>query len=231
MEALRLFADVFTSPGRGLPAAAARRSFVPALLAATLASLIFAAVLVPRIDFERLVTDRMGGSELTPHQLSEAVATARKLGAVSAYGGAVVGAAGSALVVAFALWLGFRVAGARPGFVPSLAVSAFALLPKSVEALATIPAVLQRATVDPQGLGRLQPWTALHWVGEGVRGPAAAVAASANLFSLWTAALLGLGMAAVAGVGRARAFAVVGVLWALAIAAGMAAAGAAAGPG
>lgn len=231
MGILRLFADVFASPARGLAAAADRKSFVPPILAATLVSLFFASSFVPRVDWERVARDQLeqspAAAQLTPHQMEEAVTTARKLGAVTSYGGAVVGSAAFAVLAAFFLWMGLRVAGAKPGFLPSLAVASWGLLPSAVGRLFTVPALLSRPTVDPRAVGALVPWGAAYWLPAGAKGAALALATSVNLFTLWSAVLLAIGMSIVAQVSRARAGAVVAVLWALLTAAGMAAAAAA----
>lgn len=230
MGILRLFADVLASPARGLAAAAAKKSILPPIVVATAASLLFAAVLVPRVDWERMAQEQLdrvpATVQLTPHELEEKVATVRKLGAVSAYGGAAVGSAALAVVAAVFLWTGLRVAGARPGFLPTLSVGAWGLLPGALARLLLIPAVLAHPAVDPRTVGALAPWSAAWFLPAGTKPQLLALAASVNLFSLWIAVLLAVGMAHVAQVSRARAGTVVGVLWALATAVQMLAAGA-----
>jgi hypothetical protein len=165
-------------------------------------------------------------AQMTPHETEEKVATVRKLGAVSSYGGAAVGSAAMALITAFFLWMGLRVAGARPAFLPSLAVTSWALLPGVLARLLLLPALLARQSIDPQAIGAMAPWSAAWFLPHGARPALLALASSVNLFALWMAVLLAIGMAIVAQVSRARAGVVVGVLWALATAAGMLAAGA-----
>lgn len=232
MPVARILADLFVSPARALSAAAGRRSFLPPILIATAASLAFAAVLVPRVDWERMARiqlDRLpDAAQLTPHEAEEKVATVRKLGAVSGYGGAAVGSAAAALLTALGLWAGLRVAGARPEFAPSLAVASWGLLPGAAGRLLLVPAVLARPAVDPRAVGALAPWSAAWFLPAGASPPLVALASSASLFALWIAVLLAVGMAQVAQVSRARAGAVVAVLWALATGAQMLAAGAAA---
>lgn len=230
MPTLRTLLGVFASPGRALPLAAAERRVVAPLLLAALASLAFSAAYVPRVDWERAAEQRLSGGEggqMTPHEREEKVAQARKLGAVTSFGGAALGPALSAVAVALFLWLGFRVAGTSPGFLPALAVAAWGLLPVALGRLLSIPAVARAEGLLPDGVVRLLPWNGAYWLPPGARPPLQAAAASLDLFGLWSALLLVLGMAAVAGASRRRAAAVVVVLWLAVVAAGMAAANAA----
>lgn len=230
MSTSRILADVFVAPARGLAAAAEKKSILPPILLATVVSLVFAAVLVPRVDWEKMARaqlDRAGASaQLTPHEVEEKVATVRKLGAVSTYGGAAVGTAAMAVITAFFLWMGLRLAGARPVFLPTLAVASWGLLPGALARLLLVPAVLAHPAVDPREVGAMAPWSAAWFLPEGTKAQLLALASSVNLFSLWIAVLLAIGMAHVAQVSRARAGTVVGVLWALATALQMLAAGA-----
>jgi hypothetical protein len=230
MGTLRLLADVFASPARGLAAAAERRSIVPPILLATLASLLVSAVLLPRMDWEAVARKSMdknpAAAQLSQHEQEEGVATIRKIGTVTSYAGAVVSPALVAVVGAFFLWVGLRTAGARPPFVPSLAVTAWSFLPGAAGRLLLIPAYLGHPSIDPQAVGAIPAWSAAHWLPDGVGAAGLALASSLNLFTLWSAVLLAIGLAPVAQVSRARAGAVVGILWALTTAAGMAAASA-----
>lgn len=230
MSTSRILADVFVAPARGLAAAAEKKSILPPILIATAVSLLFAAVLVPRVDWEKMARaqlDRVEATaQLTPHEVEEKVATVRKLGAVSTYGGAAVGSAAMAVIAAFFLWMGLRLAGARPVFLPTLAVASWGLLPGALARLLLLPAVLAHPAVDPRELGAMAPWSAAWFLPEGTKAQLLALASSVNLFSLWIAVLLAIGMAHVAQVSRARAGTVVGILWALATALQMLAAGA-----
>ncbi|HEY7726689.1 MAG TPA: YIP1 family protein [Anaeromyxobacteraceae bacterium] len=227
---LRTFADVFTAPPRGLAAAADRRSVAAPLLAATAAALVFAGALVPRLDPGRAALEQLERSgkvaELTPAQLADALASARKMGAVMGWAGAALGPAAVALATALFLWVGLRVAGARPAFAPALSVAAWSGLPVALGRLLGVPGALRAEAVAPGDVARLLPWNLAHWIPETTRGPAAALAASVDLFGLWGLALLVVGAAQVAAVTRPRAAAVVLSLWAAGAALGMAAAAA-----
>jgi hypothetical protein len=204
-----------TAPTRGLAEAAARRRLLTALLAATLASLLVALVTVPRIDFAKSVA-LAGGPEaaaMTPHQLEEAELQAAKVGAVGGYAGAGFGPVFAILGTGLACWLAFKVAGTRPGFKASMAVSAHALLPLFLAQLLTVPAVLAKAPLAATELPGLLPSSLAALLPAGSSPLALAAASSLDLFVVWAVVLLVLGMAQAAGSSRRRAAVVVAVLW------------------
>jgi hypothetical protein len=234
MRIVRAILQLFSSPVPALSDAAQRKSVLPPVIVATAASLLLALALVPRIDFEGAALDRLesgpNAAEVTPHQREEQLVSARKLGAISGYTGAALGTAASVLGVALALWLAFRVVGARPDFLPTLAVTAWSFLPKALEALLLLPAALRARTLAVGAVAGLAPWSGAWFAPPGVRPSLAALLGSLNLFTLWSAVLLAVGMALVSQVSRRRAGAVVGALWAFLAAAGMAAANSASPP-
>jgi hypothetical protein len=201
------------APGRGLAAAASRRRLLTALLAATLASLLVALVVVPRVDFSGNAARDPEAAAMTPHQLEEAEAQAAKLGAIAGYAGAGFGPAIAMLGTGLACWLAFRVAGTRPGFKATMAVSAHALLPLFLAKLLSLPAALLQAPFEPDEVSRLLPSSAAALLPHAASPVALAAASSLDLFTLWALALLVLGMARVAGASRLRAGVVVAVLW------------------
>jgi len=202
-----------TAPGRGLAAVAERRRLLVALLAATLASVLVALVVVPRVDFSREAASGPEAAAMTPHQLEEAEVQAAKLGAISGYAGAGLGPAFAILGTGLACWLAFRVAGTRPGFKASMAVSAHALLPLAVAKLLSLPAAVLQAPLQPSQVPGLLPSSLAALLPASASPLAQAAASSLDLFTVWALVLLALGMARVAGSSRLRAGLVVAVLW------------------
>jgi len=233
MATLRTFADVLASPGLALAAVARRRSILPPLVLATAAALLLAAVLVPRVDWEHVAQDQLdrrpNAAQMTPHEREEAVTQIRKMGWVTQVAGAALGPGLAAVLAALALWIGFRVAGARPGFLPTLAVAAWSALPVALGSLLSTPAVARADGLAPSSLSRLLPWNAAYYLSPTVAPPVGMAASHLDLFTLWTLVLLVIGMAGVAGTGRRRAAAVVTLLWLALVAASMAAASASTG--
>jgi len=219
MATSETLAEPIVAPARLLAAAADRRSFLAPLLAATAAALVFAAVVTPRLDFDRpaldaLERDPAAAEQLSPHDRDVALAQARKLGAIRSWSWALFGPSLLAGGAALALVVGFRVADARPALRPTLAVTSWGLLPLWARELLLLPAAsrmhgVSGADVDaalPSSLAALLPLSAPPRL--------AAFAASLDLFSLWAVALVAVGMAHAARTTRARAAAVVLVLWA-----------------
>jgi hypothetical protein len=210
--------DLLLSPGAFMPAVADRRLFWPPLVAAMAASILFAAVAVPRIDFERAALDAMdakeGSAQVTPIERDAALQTARRVGTLAAYAGASLGPWVSALAAAFALWLAFKVVGGRPAFPGTFTVAAWGLAPGAIAALLAMPAVLSRRRIAPAELDRLLPASLGALLPAGATGPLASLLWSIDLFSLWAVALVAAGMASVAGVSVRRAAVTVAVLWA-----------------
>ena len=210
--------ETFVAPDRALARAGDRRRSAAALALATAASLAFAAVAAPRLDVRLAVASRLdrdpGAAELTPHQREEAVVQARKIAVVGTWAGGALAPVSWALAAALLLWMGFRVAGAAPGFRPTLAVAAHALLPVWLADLLALPALLARGTVTPEELGRLVPSSAAALLPARVPPQLAAAASALDVFLLWALALAVAGMARVAGTSRARSAAVVLALFA-----------------
>ena len=209
--------DTLVHPSRAMPAVAESGRFLPALVAATAAAVLFAALAVPRFDFAKAAAEaldrRPDAAQMTPHQREEAVATANKIGAVAGYASAVLLPTLMALGAAVALWLGFKLAGGAPAFRPALAVASFAQLPSAVHQLLLLPAVLRSEAIEPNLVPRLLPSNAAALLPAGATGPAASFLLAIDLFSLWTVALMVLGMASAARVSRGRAVVTTVLLW------------------
>jgi hypothetical protein len=208
---------VLTTPRRGLDLAVTRRRSLVAILIATAASLLFAAIAVPRLDFEKAASKRLEtgpeAAEMTPFQREEAVEQARKVGSIAVYAGSAFSPALSVLVAAFFLWLGFKVAGTSPPFKGTLAVAAHGLLPTLLAPILMLPAIFMKAPIDPEALTRLLPSSLAAFLPEQASPVALAAAASFDLFSFWSLALVAMGMARLSGASPRRATAVTVVLW------------------
>ncbi len=218
MSSLRTAADVFASPSRGMGEAAAARSIVFPLIAATVVSVLVNVIAMPHLDLRKPVIEAMDRkpettAEMTPHQREEAVAQGARLGRLLGYAGGAVAPVAVAVAVAFFLFVAFRVAGARPPFVPVLAVASWAFLPGYVKSILAVPAILRQQALDPRALDRLLPTSPAAFFPDGATGVHVRLLSALDLFVLWSLVLMILGMAQVAGVSRARAAAVVLVLW------------------
>lgn len=208
------------APARGLAEVVQRRRAAVALVVATAAALATAAVVIPRVDFGAEAALRLQGGpggELTPFQLEEAAATATKIGHIVGYAAALLMPSVNAVLAACFLFLGFKVAGGRPGFRGALAVAAHGMLPVWLGGLLTIPAALVHAPIPPRQVPALLP-SSLAALVPSAPPPLAAALAAIELFNLWALWLVASGMARAAGTSRTRALVVTVVLFLAAVA-------------
>jgi hypothetical protein len=203
-------------PGRALSRVPSRRGLLAALAAATLASLLAAAVVIPRVDHARAadlkISMRPAAAEMTPHAREEAIATSVKVARIGAWSKALFVPALRALGIALAAFVAFRVAAGRPTFADSVAVSAVAVLPLALRDVLAIPAALVRGTIPPADAAHLLPSSLAALVPPGAPPALVGAASGIDLFSFWCSALLAVGMAAASRVSLHRATAVVAVL-------------------
>lgn len=208
-------AVIFTSlvePGHGLARAVERNRALTAVLLATLLSLLATGLILPRIDQEAVAAGQLS-PDMTQHEREEATQTAVKLHKVKSWALAAATPLALAFLVAFALWLGFRTAGARTAFKPTFTVAAHALVPQALHSLLIAPAAIAHAPVTPAQLDTLLPSSLAAALPASLPPAALAAASALDLFTLWSVVLLGTGMARASGASRLRAFAVVVILF------------------
>ncbi len=209
----------FRTPVRTLQEAGEKKSVAWPLILCTAASIAFLVALLPRLDVQRTISDQLdlvpATQAMSPHDCEDAIESGVKLTKISTAASAAFGPAVAALATAFCLWLGFMVAGAKPAFLSTLAVTAHALLPLALRQLLALPALFSRSAVRQQDLARLLPSNlAAFWVPAGAPlTPKVSLLTALDLFSLWSIVLLAIGMASVAKVSKARSASVVAVLW------------------
>lgn len=204
------------APVQGFARVAERRRVGFALALATAASLVTAAVVVPRVDHGASAQRSRGpeAEEQTESQRADAIETARKLGLIAGWTGAALLPAALALAAAGALLAGFRVAGTRPGFRPTLAVTAHGMLPVWLGGLLAIPPAIAHAPVRPEDVPRLVPSSLAALLPASAPPPLVAALSSLDLFGLWAVALIAVGMARASGASRTRAAVVTVLLFA-----------------
>ena len=199
-------------PGRGLAQALYRRRTSTAILAATLAALVSTAFVVPSLDMEKAAGGQLR-PDMTPHEREEALATAAKLETVKQWASAVASPAVNAALLAVAFFLAFWLAGARTGFKDTLTVTAHAQLPIWLKALLTAPAAMAHAPVAPDDVGKLLPSSLAAFLPGSLPPAVIAAGGAIDVFTLWSAYLLGAGMAKASGASRRRAFVVTAILF------------------
>ncbi len=220
MSALKTALATLWAPGRALKEAADGRLFFWPLLLATVIGVGYTALFLPRADLVAIAEKQLEqlpaeeADKMTPHERQEKVESVGKLTMISAYVSAALGPAFSALLAAFGLLLGFKVAGGKPAFAASFAVVAHARLTGAVPEILSVPALLQREKMDLEEAFKLLPSNLAAFAPEGTPLPHLALLSSVDLFALWALVLSCIGMAHVAKVSLVRSSVVNVVLWA-----------------
>lgn len=207
-----------TRPGLGLAAVAERPRAAAALLLSTFLALAAAAAVVPRTDYGaggagEAPAEGQAPRDPTEYERDQAALAARKLGALGDWAGAALLPSLLAVGVAAALALGFRVAGARTSFRPALAVAAHGTVPLWIARVLAVPAALAHAPVPRADVPGLLPSSAAALLPAGSPPALLGALGALDLFGLWAAWLLAVGMARATGASRARALAVTLVLY------------------
>jgi len=226
MFATDLFADgsivlrTLIHPSTGLASLPARPRLAMALMVSTAAALLAAALVIPCTDYGRggaappaADASEQPPPEPTEYELEQSATTARKLGELGDWAGAALLPSLFALGAAGALVLGFRVAGARAAFRPALSVTAHAMVPLWLARLLAIPAAFVRAPVPHADVPALFPSSPAALLRPGAPPALAGALGGLDLFALWAAWLVALGMARATGASRARAVATTAVLY------------------
>jgi hypothetical protein len=200
-------------PGLGLARVAERPRAAAALLLSTLLALGAAAAVVPRTDYGAGAdgappADGQAAAEPTEYEREQAALAAHKLGALADWAGAALLPSLLAVGVAAALAVGFRAAGAPTTFRPALAVAAHGTVPLWIARALAVPAALAHAPVPRADVPGLLPSSAAALLPAGAPPALLGALGGLDLFALWAAWLLALGMARATGASRTRALAV-----------------------
>jgi hypothetical protein len=179
-------------------------------------SLSFAAVLLPRVDFDRMIRGQLEKRGPVPEERIERIVDRQKSIAPVLYNAmAVVSPAAISLLVALVFWGAFQAFGWQLTFRQSFGATAHAFLPAALGALLFIPVLARQSSVDPRTMGDLLR-SNLGFLVDRQSSPAVhSILQSFDVFSFWALALLGIGLSAAARVGRGEAYGLVGALWAL----------------
>lgn len=206
------------APGKTFTAIAGRPTWAAALIVLLAISLVVTLVVTPRLDMGKMIREQIesSGRKVPAETLDRQVEMMQKFRWVFAFAGVVIQPI-VYVIVALVFWVVFRLLGSELDFRRSFAVTLHGFLPLAVAGLLSIPVILSRSELDYEQVKAgsflfsnpaafLAPETAKWMV---------ALLASLDLFSLWCAALLGIGYRIVARVSRGAAFGAVGALWAV----------------
>ncbi len=207
----------FFSPGATFRSIAARPGFVAPLILWTVISLALYAAMAPKFDYDRMTRSSLEkkGQTIPEERIQAIVATQKKIAPVI---GMVIFALVptiATLVVALVFWASFKAFGWDLTFRQGVGVTAHAFLPSVVGTLLLVPVVIQRESIDPQGIPDLLR-SNLGFLVDTASSPALhSLLGSIDVFSIWTLILLTIGFAAAGRTSRKAAAGVVFTIWAL----------------
>ncbi len=208
---------VLFSPGKTFESIARRPTWLVPLLVWTLLSLAVTNVLLPKVDYDRLIRGSIEkrGQNVPEERVQTIIESQKRIAPVLYNGIAVVSPVVVALLVAVVLWGAFKAFGWDTSFRQAFGVTTHAFLPGVLASILLIPIIVNRESVDPRSLGDLLR-SNLGFLVERESGKALhALLGSIDLFSLWSLYLFVVGFAAAAKVSRGKSAGIIVTLWAL----------------
>ena len=215
-SALGRVVGVFFSPSRTFASIAARPTWIAPLLLWTAVSLLFTAVLLPKIDYEKAIRQAMEkrGQTVPEERMASIVETQKKVSTVIGW---VIGACAPVLVtllVAVVYWGVFKAFGWEATFRQARGATAHAFLPAVLGSLLAIPLLARLDRVDPAAIGDMLR-SNLGFLVERDSKALHSLLSSIDVFSFWSLLLLTFGFAAAAKVRRGQAAGVIVGIWAI----------------
>lgn len=207
---------VFFSPVRTLESIARRPTWLLPLLLWTFVSMTVTSILIPRIDFDRMMRARLekGGQTVPEERIQTAVAMQKRLAPILYNAIAFVTPTILSLLVAAVFWGSFKSFGWDLAYKQAFGVTTHSFLPGVLGSLIFIPVLLRQQSADPTTLGDLLR-SNLGFLVDRKSAVLHALLQSIDVFSFWTLALLVVGLAAAARVPRKTAAGVVIAVWIL----------------
>lgn len=208
-------AGVFFSPVKTFESITQRPTWLTPLILWTVVSIVVTAIVLPKMDFERMVRQQMekSGQTLSQERLQEIAQQQRKIGGAIAYVFAGATPAILSLLVAVIFWGSFKAFGWDSTFRQAFGVTAHAFLPGILGALLLVPILQAHESVDPQGMGDLLRSNLGFLVDRDESKVLHSLLGSLDIFSFWSLALFAVGFAAAANVSRKQSAAIILTLW------------------
>jgi len=206
----------FFSPGRTFEAIARRPTWFLPVAIWILLSLAISAVLLPRMDFEKMIRDRFekSGQKVSDEQLQSIVARQKQFAPIFSYFFGGVAPLAVTLLVAVVIWGAFKAFGWDLTYPQSLGVTAHGFLPGVLGAALLLPLLARQERMDPAAMGDLLRSNMGFLVGRDQK-VIHSLLSSIDIFSFWSLALFVIGYAAAAKIRKGQAAGVIISLWAL----------------
>ena len=208
-------AGVFASPGPTFESIARRPGWVLPLVISTILSIAATAAILPRIDFESVIREKMAErhTSVPEDRMEQIVATQKKVGPMFGYASALLAPTIFTLVLALILWLAFKAFGWETSFRQAFGVTAHALLPSIFGSMLLIFFATRQDTINPADIRDLTHANAGFLVDRHENPVLHSLAGSVDLISVWMFGLLVIGFGAAANVSRRKAAILIGSLW------------------
>lgn len=212
-------AGVFASPGPTFASIARRPGWVLPLVISTVLSIAATAAIVPRIDFEAAVRERIAArSQSIPEdRVEQIVATQKKFGGFFGYVSALLAPTLITLVLALVFWLAFKAFGWEMAFRQSFGVTAHALLPSIFSSMLLIFFATRLDLINPADMSDLAHSNLGLLVDRHANPVLHSLLGSVDVIAIWVFILLAIGLAAAANVPRKKAAILLGSLWGILI--------------
>ncbi len=215
-SAFSRIAGVFFSPSRTFEAIARRPTWLAPLVLWTAVSLVVSAVLIPRIDYDKVIRQAMEkrGQTVPEERMASIVQSQQRIWNVVGWISAGVVPALTSLFVAVVIWGSFKAFGWDATYRQALGVTTHSFLPGVLGAILLIPLVARQEKMDPAAMGDLLRSNAGFLVERDAKA-LHSLLGSIDVFSFWSLVLLVIGFAAAAKIRRAQAAGVIVTLWAV----------------
>jgi hypothetical protein len=211
----------FVAPVETFRSIAVRPTWILPFLLLVAVGVGVGTLVMQRMDFEQVIraqNERAGG-QMSAEQVEQAAERAKSMAPIlTAVQGVVTPAI--YLLVALAFWATFRMVGSDFGYRSSLATTVHATLPSALAAVLSIPVILHHASLTQSEVknGSFLASSLAVLAPADASPVLRALLGSADLFSLWTVALLVVGFREAARVSRQAALGGVLILWLLYVA-------------
>ncbi|MGH9316073.1 MAG: Yip1 family protein [Thermoanaerobaculia bacterium] len=208
-------AGALFAPVKTFESIAQRPTWLAPLILWTVVSIVVTAIVLPKMDFERMARQQMekSGQTISEERLQEIAQQQKKIGGAIAYVFAGATPAILALLVAVIFWGSLKAFGWDSTFRQAFGVTAHAFLPGIVGALLLVPVLQAHESVDPRGIGDLLRSNLGFLVERDMSKVLHSLLASVDVFSFWSLGLFVVGFAAAANVSRKQSASVILTLW------------------
>ncbi len=207
----------FFSPVSTFESIAARPGYILPLALWIAASLLVTAFMLPRMDYEGMTRARLekSGATLSEERIQAQVAMQKRIAPKITVAIGLLAPLLITLLVTLVFWASFKAFGWDFTFPQGVGATAHAFLPGVLGALILIPVLASKEQIDPQNMSDLLRSNLGFAIDRKASAALHSLAASLDLFALWTMALLTIGYAAAARVSRKAAGSIVVAIWAL----------------